>query len=192
MRPCHLQEKTVRLLTCARTQPGPQSQPLRKSAAHTGATCNLGQELCSHRHVLKANDVRRSQFRHLKCCLLKYPKLCFKASWSFCSVFVLALPHWLRLPLLLLRELFRLCAQTHECLFHPELPPWWGNKSPTSILHGVQATRFSTLLVHHCWEPSEGQEPLFTDVLPLPSSPKAPSASEIFWSWCASPPHTCV
>lgn len=75
----------------------------------------------------------------------------FKGELKLLQLFVLTLPHWLRLPLLLLRELFRLCAQTRECLIHPELPPWSRNKSPTSILHGVQAPHFQL-----CWSTTVG------------------------------------
>lgn len=43
---------------------------------------------------------------------------------------------------------------------------------------GVVST-LSALLVHHCWEPSESEEPLFAEVLHLPPSPKAAPALEI-------------
>lgn len=110
---------------------------------------------------------------------IKISQTVFKGELKLLQLFVLTLPHWLWLPLLLLRELFRLCAQTRECLIHPELPPWSRNKSPTSILHGVQAPHFQLCWSTHCWEPSEGEEPLFTDVLHLLPPPKAPPAPEV-------------
>ena len=82
---------------------------------------------------------------------IKISQTVFKGELKLLPLPVLALPHWLQLSLLLLRELLRLCPKTHECLIHPELPPWWRNKSPTSILHGVQAPHFQL-----CWSPTVG------------------------------------
>lgn len=46
----------------------------------------------------------------------------------------------------------------------------------------------STPPVHHCSEPSEGEEPLFIDMPRLPHPPKAPPAPEIL---ILLPPNAC-
>lgn len=89
--------------------------------------------------------------RQLKCCLLKYPKLCLKASWSFCSVLFSPSLTDCGCHCCFLGSSSGFTLKHINASFTQSCRPDEGTNQHPSCMHGVQAPRFQL-----CWSTTVG------------------------------------